>query len=176
MQPDMADIEKALSSWVPKFTTTKWSAPLVVGFISACVVSDSPPSKSSKPSSRRPNICYDTETGSTRPIGPGDPVIRSSREDSFYVMQTLRLGSEEVLTFYDSGANTHLIEGECAEELGLTVLSDKSVQIGTVGGGSLWSEYGQYAAVLGPDIHGQSHELECQGVELISRPYPEFDF
>ena len=39
----------------------------------------------------------------------------------------------------------------------------------------MWSEYGQYACILGPDCEGVLHELECQGISRISRPFPEFD-
>ena len=102
-------------------------------------------------------------------------IVRPSKEDAFYVMQWLKIGGEDVLTFCDSGANTHLVEGELAEKVGFTVLSDRCVSVGTVGGGEVWSDYGQYACILGPDCECVSHELECQWISRISRRFPEFD-
>jgi hypothetical protein len=62
-------------------------------------------------------------------------------------MQTLQLGAAQVLTFYDSGANGNLIDGNLAESLGLTVLDDTVVG----GGGSISTKYGTYGCILGPD-------------------------
>lgn len=108
-------------------------------------------------------------------VAGGDTVIRPAREEAFYVMQTLNLGGEDVLAFYDSGSNTHLVEGDLAERVGFTVLSNNCVPIGVVGGGSIWSEYGQYSCILGPDKDGVFHELECQGLTRISSAFPEFN-
>jgi len=98
-----------------------------------------------------------------------------SKEESFFVMQQLRIGGEEVLTFFDSGANVHLVEGSLAERVGFTVLDDKCVSILVVGGGRIWTEYGQYACVLGPDAANQYHQIECQGLERITSCVPEVD-
>ena len=90
-------------------------------------------------------------------------------------MQTLNLGSQNVITFYESGSNTHLVEGELAEAAGFAILNDKCVSIGVVGGGEIWSEYGQYACILGPDSEGICHELKCQCLTRSSSAFPEFD-
>ena len=90
-------------------------------------------------------------------------------------MQTLCIAGELVLTFFDSGANTHLVEGSLAEHAGFTVLGDHSVSIGVVGGGTIHSGYGQYSCTLGPDSSGRHHEIECQGLERISEEFPQFD-
>ena len=37
------------------------------------------------------------------------------------------------------------------------------------------SDFGQYAAVLGPDAMGEHHEVECQAVESITTNFPTFD-
>jgi hypothetical protein len=58
-------------------------------------------------------------------------------------MQTLAIGGEEVLTFYDSGSNGNLIEGALAEDLNFDVLDSRCVPVGVLGGGHcldlLWS-------------------------------------
>jgi hypothetical protein len=90
-------------------------------------------------------------------------------------MQQLRIGGEDALTFFDSGANIHLVEGSFAERVGFTVLDDRCVSIGVVGGARIWTEYGQYACVLGSDANQLYHQIECQGLERITSYIPEFD-
>ena len=67
---------------------------------------------------------YDTRDGSSRQISQNDPIIMPSKEESFFIMQQLRIGGEDVLTFFDSGAKVHLVEGSLAEKVGFTVLDD----------------------------------------------------
>jgi hypothetical protein len=90
-------------------------------------------------------------------------------------MQQLNIGGEDVLTFFDTGANVNLVEGPLAEKVGFTVLDNRCVSIGVAGGSRIWSEYGQYACVLGPDCNRQFHHIECQGLERITSFVPEFD-
>ena len=116
-----------------------------------------PTSKTTPPTSRVPKQTYDTRDGTTHAIQPQNQIVAPSKEQPFFVMQQLMIGSESVLTFYDSGANIHLVEGALAEKVGFTVLDDKCVSIGVVGGGQVWTEYGQYACILGPDANMQYH-------------------
>ena len=120
-KPETGLLEDTLGMWAQKFVDTKRPGPVVVGLISthATATSRPPRCKTSAPSGKRPFICYDTTTGSTRRISQADMIVRPSKEDAFYVMQWLKIGGEDVLTFYDSGANTHLVEGELAEKVGL---------------------------------------------------------
>jgi hypothetical protein len=110
-----------------------------------------------------------------RTITDRDVVIKPSKEEAFFVMQQLSIGGEDVLTFYDSGANIHLVEGELDERAGFTVIDDRCVSIGVVGGCQVWSEFGQYACVLGPDTDKKYHQVECQGLARITSFVPEFD-
>ena len=72
-------------------------------------------------------------------------------------MQQLRIGGQDVLTFYNSRANIHLVEGALVERVGFTVLDNKCISIGVVSGGQVWSECGQYVCVLGSDANSQYH-------------------
>jgi hypothetical protein len=102
-------------------------------------------------------------------------VVRQSADAAFYLMQTLQIGAAQVLTFYASGANGNLIDGSLAESLGLTVLDDTPATVTVVGGGSISTKYGTYCCILGPDSSNQYHELELQGIESITKPYPPID-
>ena len=176
-KPDPKIIGQALEKWIPKFKLTTLKGPVTLGFLNTHAVGKATPpvSRSSRPSSTGPSFSYDTGTGSMRRVAKDDVVVKPVREEAFYVMQTLNIGGENILAFYDSGSNTHLVEGEFAERVGFTVLSDKCVPIGVVGGGEIWSEYGQYSCILGPDTKGVFHELECQGLSRISSAFPEFN-
>ena len=59
------------------------------------------------------NMVYDTTTGDPRPLTTKDHVNRTSMEVAFYAMQTVRIRNQDILMFYDSGSNSHLIEGMC---------------------------------------------------------------
>ena len=168
---------EALEKWIPNFKVSGLGSPIVIGL--STVLSSPrgrpPASKTTTPMSCTPRQVYDTRDGSTRLIQPHDKIVTPSKEQPFFVMQQIRIGGEEVLTFYDSGANVHLVEGSLAERVGFTVLDNKCVSIGVVGGGRVWSEYGQYACVLGPDANSQYHQIECQGLRRIASYVPEVD-
>ncbi len=42
------------------------------------------------------------------------------------------------------------------------------------GGGSVRSSYGQFSAILGPDVNGNIHDIECQAVDQITGTFPTF--
>jgi hypothetical protein len=90
-------------------------------------------------------------------------------------MQTLCIAGIDVLCFYDSGANNNLVASQVAMEAGFRLLSKNTIRFSVAGGGHVDSECGQYAAVLGPDIKGDYHDIECQGVETITTLFPRFD-
>ena len=176
-KPSPELVGEALEKWVPNFSVSGLTSPIVIGLstVMASPRGRAPASKTSPPTTRVPKQTYDTRDGSTRMIQPHDQIVVPSKEQPFFVMQQLRIGGEDVLTFYDSGANIHLVEGSLAERVGFTVLDDKCVSIGVVGGGQVWTEYGQYACILGPDANSQYHQVECQGLERITSFVPEVD-
>jgi hypothetical protein len=179
VKPSEKMIGEALEKWVPNFKVSGLGAPLVVTLSSvhASSLCKAPPTKSSPPSNTMPTTSFNTSDGSTREISVYDSIsiIMPAKEESFFIMQQLRINGEDVLTFFYTGANAHLVEGSLAEKAGFTVLDDRCVSIGVVGGSKIWSEYGQYACVLGPDCNGQFHHIECQGLERITSFVPEFD-
>ena len=174
-KPSTGIIGEALEKWIPNFSTSGLGSPIVIGLstVMASPRGRAPASKTTPPTSRVPKRTYDTRDGTTHPIQPQDFIVTPSKEQPFFVMQQLRIGGEDVLTFYDSGANIHLVEGSLAEKIGFTVLDDKCVSIGVVGGGQVWTEYGQYACILGPDANLQYHQVECQGLERITSYVPK---
>jgi hypothetical protein len=90
-------------------------------------------------------------------------------------MQMLRIHSNNVLTFYDSGANGNLICGKVADDAGLTVLDTRPKVVTVMGGNMVDIGFGIYSCTLGPDVDGQYHELELQGIRQITKAYPLID-
>ncbi|MBM3937816.1 MAG: hypothetical protein FJ333_04060, partial [Sphingomonadales bacterium] len=176
-KPSSEAIGEALEKWIPGFKLSQLTSPLVVNLSrkQAAPAGIPPRCQSSAPSSTPPSVTFDTRTGKTRKITSRDTVVMPSQKEAFFIMQQLSIGGEEILTFYHSGAKVHLVEGELAERVGFTVLDDHCVSIGVVGGGQVWSEYGQYACVLGPDTDHKLHQIECQGLARITSYVPQFD-
>jgi Pao retrotransposon peptidase len=176
-KPSSQDVADALEKWVPKFQVAKLAQPVNVGFtlLMAGAASNPPKSRSSRPDSSPTPVAFDTCSGTSKPLSKHDSVIKKSTEESFYVMQMLCIASEPVLTFYDTGSNAHLVDGAFAERAGFQVLDDSCTRIGVIGGDHIWSEYGVYSCILGPDADNRYHEIECQGLSRITSAFPEFD-
>ena len=93
-----------------------------------------------------PAPAFDSETGHRVLCGEEDICSKSS-ESSIYLMQNLRVGDSNCLTFLDSRANAHLIYGQLARQEELQLLSSKSNAIGVLGGGSIRTEFHEITAV-----------------------------
>jgi hypothetical protein len=158
-KPDDKDITKALEAWIPGFKASRLTNPVNVGFtlLMAAASSNPPRSRSSAPDPAATSTTFDSSTGTSRPLSPGDRVVKRSKEVSFYVMQQFCIAGEAVLAFFDSGSNTHLVDGEFAERAGFRVIDSTCTRIGVIGGGDIWSEYGVYSCILGPDLNDQFH-------------------
>ena len=53
------------------------------------------------------------------------------------------------MTFFDSRANAHLIDGQLAEKEGLQLISSNYTALGVIGGGSVMTEYGNFRLTTG---------------------------
>ena len=64
-----------------------------------------------------------------------DHVVPEIHEQSAYHMQILKIGTEHVLTFFDNGANTNLVNGDLALDQYLEIITKKQTKLTVVGGG-----------------------------------------
>ena len=96
-----------------------------------------------------PAPTFDSESG-LQVVCQEENVCSEISESSIYLMQNLRIGISDCLTFFDSGANAHLIDGQLAERENLQLISSKSTALGVVGGGFVMAEYGNFRFNLGP--------------------------
>ena len=65
-------------------------------------------------------------------------------------LRTYRIGNSDCLTFFDSGANAHLIDGQLAEKEKLQFISSNSTALEVIGGVSAMTEYSNFRTTLGP--------------------------
>ena len=61
---------------------------------------------------------FNSQTGDQLVIQP-EAVDLEIKESSSYLLQNIKIGGSECLVFFDSGANSHLIDGSIAVKEGL---------------------------------------------------------
>ena len=110
-----------------------------------------------------PAPTFDSESG-LQVVCQEENVCSKISESSVYLMQNLRIGKSDCLTFFDSGANSHLIDGQLAEREKLQLISSKFTDFGVIGGGSVMTEYGNFRFNLGPRKDEKYHEITQQWV------------
>ena len=67
---------------------------------------------------------FNSQTGDQLVIQP-EAVDLEIKESSSYILQNIKIGKSECLVFFDSGANSHLIDGSIAVKEGLQAVSNK---------------------------------------------------
>jgi hypothetical protein len=126
-----AQLIQFAEDWIPNLSIRRLGVQLSVNFSCAdsYVTEYRPPQNPDEPS-----LVFDTFTGESRPRTEKDKIVTPSSETAFYVMQTLNICNKPCLTFYDSGANTHLVQARLAEEAGFLLLSRNSIVFRVAGG------------------------------------------
>ena len=85
----------------------------------------------------------------------------------------LRIGNRDCLTFFDSRANAHLMNGQLAIQEKLQLMSSKPKALEVIGGGSIMTEYGNFRFNLGPGENKKFHKITAVGLRKITAIYPE---
>ena len=98
-----------------------------------------------------------------------------SSENSIYLMQNLRIGNSDCLTFFDSGANAHLVNGQLEEKEKLQLISSNSTALGVIGGGSVMTEYGNFRFNLGPGEDKIYHEITAVGMRNVTCGFGKYE-
>ena len=91
------------------------------------------------------------------------------------MMQTIKVGSYDTTILFDPGANVNLINGDLAQRVGLTVVSDKPQALNVVGGGLIRTVYGVYDLCIRDATSGVYHQVSCLGMSDVTTPFPEYD-
>ena len=115
----------------------------------------------------------DTRTGELM-FPKSSNVIPESKEHSIYLMQILKVGNTDVLTFFDSGANVNLIDGKVATNENLQLISPKPTALTVVGGGTVKTSYGSYRFNMGPTEGNQYHEITTVGMDSVTMEFRKY--
>ena len=90
-----------------------------------------------------PAPTLDSESGA-KVSDSNNNVYPESSENVIYLMQNLKIWNSNCLTFLDSGANIHLIDGKLAEKEKLQRISDNNSALGLIGGGTITTGFGNF--------------------------------
>ena len=101
-----------------------------------------------------------------------DPEIS---ENSSYILQNIKLGKSECLIFFDTGANSHLIDGNLASKEGLQAISSERTRLGLIAGGQVESEFGKFRFNLGPGEDDKYHEITAVGMNELTTEFHKYD-
>ena len=168
------EVMEAMENWIPGFQASSLGIPISINWLQ---INHSIISKRTVDWSIETNeeyLVYNTQTGTTRKKNPSDRIVTTSNQCACYIMQQLNIAGERVLTFYDSGANNNIVEYSLARDADFLQIGSNPVSFNVAGGGSVRSDYGQFSAILGPDVSGDFHDLECQAVDKITSEFPTF--
>ena len=173
------DIKKTLDKYLGKLSSEVNKSNLSISaHISYQVYSAGPPQTQGdsevKTKVNKTTPCIDSQSGARRFPGKKH-VIPESKEHAFYLMQTLKIGSSEVLTFFDGGANSNLISGDVAIKERLEKTSEKETTIKTIGGGSICTRYGNYRFSLGPTEENEFAEINCIGMNELTTEFRRYN-
>ena len=120
-----------------------------------------------------PAPIFDSETGGKQ-VGLNLKIEFESSEQSIFLMQRLRIGQSECLTFFDSGANAHLVETTLAVNENLQQFSYCKAEIGVVCGGTIANESGSFRFNLCSGQKGTCHEIRAIGMSEVTAEIPNY--
>ena len=70
--------------------------------------------------------------------------------------------------FFDSGANTHLINGDLAKKEKLQTISKNHSALGVIRGGTITTDSGNFRLNLGSGKEGICHEIRAMGIKNVT--------
>ena len=88
-------------------------------------------------------------------------------------MQNLRVGDSICLTFFDSGANTHLIDGQLSRSEELQLISSKAIALGVIGGSRSWLSTEAFDSTWDQD--GKYHKITAVGMDNVTSGFGEYN-
>ncbi len=171
-KPVVKDAMEIMERWIPDFKASALGVQVGVNWLQVnhSLVSN----RDWKDDTTGKSLVYNTQTGKTRAVNITDRVVSTPSECPCYVMQQLNIAGRRVLAFYDSGANSSIVQYDLARDAGFHQIGFQTVSLNVAGGGSVRSSYGQFSAILGPDVNGNIHAIECQVVDQITGTFPTF--
>ena len=141
--------------------------------VNTAKTSDNRKSKTRRPDPQDDCTPIDTQSG-TRDHNADISIQKQSRDDAFFLMQWIKIGSSDCMVFFDRGSNVNLIDGRLAESEKLEVISQKPSTLKVVGGEDVSTEYGTYKLTLGSNKSGKYHEIICHGMPQVTTSFNKY--
>ena len=118
-----------------------------------------------------PTPAFDSETGERLPEENLE-IQSESSEHSIFLMQNSRIGKNDCLTFYDSGANTHLIDETLAENKKLQRFLENHTDLGIIS--TLTAESGNLRFNLASRKEGIYYEIRAVRMKNVTTEFGEY--
>ena len=77
--------------------------------------------------------------------------------------------------FFDTGANSNLIDENLASKEGLQIISSECTRLGLIAGGQVESEFGKFRFNLGPGEDDKYHEITAVGMKDVTAEFGKYD-
>jgi hypothetical protein len=170
-KPVVKDAMEVMERWIPDFKASALGVQVGVNWLQVNHSLVSNREAEWKDDNAGKSLVYNTQTGKTRSVNITDRVVSTPSECACYVMQQLNIAGRRFLAFYNSGANSNIVENDLARDAGFHQIGFQTVSFNVAGDGSVRSSYGQFS---GPDVNGNIHDIECQAVDQITGTFPMF--
>ncbi len=173
-KPVVKDVVEIMERWIPDFKAAALGVQVGVNWLQVNHSLVASRETEWKDDNAGKSLVYNMQTGKTRAVTIKDRIVSTPTECACYKMQQLNIAGRRVLAFYDSGANSNIVEYVLARDAGFHQIGFQTVSFNVAGGGSVRSSYGQFSAILGPEVNGNIHDIECQAVDQITVTFPTF--
>ena len=117
---------------------------------------------------------FNSQTGDQVSAQP-EAVDPEVSENSSYILQNIKIGNSECLVFFDTGANSHVIDGNIALKEGLQAISSERTRLGLIAGGQVKSEFGTFRFNLGTGDDDKYHEITAVGMNKLTTEFQKYD-
>ena len=119
-----------------------------------------------------PTLSFDTRTGE-EVLVPASCVVPEPVHHPTNILQWIRIGSSDVLVFFNRGGSLNLIQGDIAEREGLSLVSNSPGKLRVGRGMEIHMVYGIYRVPLRPTADREYLEVTCRGLPLLTDWFTE---
>ena len=119
-------------------------------------------------------LTFNSQTGDQVIVQP-EAVDPEVSENSSYILQNIKLGKSECLVFFDTGANSHLIDGNIVLKEGLQAITSERTRLGLIAGGQVESKFGTFRFNLGPGDYDKYHEITAVVMNKLTTEFHKYD-
>ena len=132
-KPVLKDVVEIMERWIPDFKAAALGVQVGVNWLQVNHSLVSNREAEWKDDNAGKSLVYNTHTGKMRAVNITDCVVSTPTECACYVMQQLNIAGRRVLAFYDSGANSNIVEYDLARDAGFHQIGFQTVSFNVAG-------------------------------------------